>query len=404
MRRRCTWACICALLLIGQSQAQDRLSMTGAVDLRWVHATGDTSWLNGGTGSLRFDENHEGLRLGRAFVATRLRLSDETSVHAVIETYGDHDRNPLDLGELWLEWRPFPATAVRWRTKVGAFHMPVSLENRASGWSDVYAITPAALNTWLGEEFRTIGVETEARWMGASSGYLGDFAVIGAVYGWNDPAGAVIADRGFALTDRPSTLFGGLGRPPIELYHEIDRRPGYYGGLEWRHHDRLELRALRYDNRADPGASTTAGASAWRTWFSSLGARLEPTEHWTFIAQYLDGGTVIGPDAAGADQFRMKLRTGFALASLAWGHERVTLRRDEFRTHQLSGFFGPPADEYGHATTLAAMHEFDDSWVFAAEWLRVSSRFPPRVNYGAPASALESQLQLSVRYRFRLTL
>ena len=84
--------------------------------------------------------------------------------------------------------------------------MPVSLENRGVGWSDVYSITPSALNTWTGEEFRTIGAELEGRWLGASHGYLGDVALVGAVYGWNDPAGALIADRGYA-TRKPALHF-----------------------------------------------------------------------------------------------------------------------------------------------------------------------------------------------------
>ncbi len=34
-------------------------------------------------------------------------------------------------------------------------------------------------------------------------------------------------------------------------------RTGYYAGLSWRHHDQWEVRALRYDNRADPGATNS---------------------------------------------------------------------------------------------------------------------------------------------------
>jgi hypothetical protein len=281
--------------------------------------------------------------------------------------------------------------------------MPVSMENRGTGWSDVYTITPAALNTWLGEEFRTLGAEFEARWLGASHGYLGDLALVAAAYGWNDPAGVVLAERGFALTDRPSTLFGGLGRPPVTLYHEIDRRPGYYAGVAWRHHDRLELRALRYDNRADPGAATAAGGGAWRTRFSSLGVRLEPAAPWTLIAQYLDGDTAIGPDSDPSAQFRMTYHAAFALASFEWRRERLTTRYDDFRTHQLSGFYGPPDDEAGHAWTFGWTHEIAEQWQLATEWIRVSSRFPPRAQYGMPPEMVESQVQLAIRYRLHAT-
>ncbi|MDB6082341.1 MAG: hypothetical protein JWN43_222 [Gammaproteobacteria bacterium] len=382
------------------ASAQDRLNVDGVIDLRWVHATGERSFLNGGLGDLRFDPDHQGVRLGRALLAPTWRVSDIVTVHADLDAYGDHDRNPVDLGEFYVDVRPFPTSSIRWRARAGAFFMPISLENRGVGWTAVYTITPSAVNTWIGEEFRTIGAEVEARWLGASADYLGDVALVAAAYGWNDPAGALIAQRGFALTDRPSTLFGGLGRPPISLYHEIDRKPGYYGGLSWRHHDRLEVHALRYDNRADPGAVTAAGGGAWRTRLWSFGLRLEPSAYWTFIAQYLDGDTAVGADSSGDDQFYMRFHTAFALGSFEWSRERLTVRYDDFKTHQLSGYYGPPSNDTGHGWTFAAFHEWSDHWQLAAEWLRVVSRFPPRVALGDAAMQAESQFQLAVRYRF----
>jgi hypothetical protein len=334
-------------------------------------------------------------------------LTDIVSLHAVLDTYGDHNRNPVDVSELYLDIRPFPINSIRWRGRIGAFYMPVSLENRGIGWSDVYSITPSAVNSWIGEEFRTIGAEVEARWLGASSGYLGDFALVGAVYGWNDQAGALLAERGFALTDRPSTLFGYLGSPPIGFYHEVDRNPGYYGGLAWRHHDRLEVRALHYDNRGNPTAETQSGFYAWRTRFDSAGARLEPDAHWTFIAQYLDGDTASqGYDEYSSDEytplFDMRYRAAFALASYEWGRERLTARYDEFHTHQVSGFDGPPSDQDGHAWTFAWSYELGEHWQFVAEYIRASSSFPPRTELDESVFDTQTQVQIAARYRFEL--
>jgi hypothetical protein len=393
---------LCGIALgTADAAAQDRLSVAGDIDVRWVNASGDLSFLNGGPGILRFDPEHEDIRLGRVFLAPKWRLTDILTLHAVIDAYGDHDRNAVDLSEFYLEVRPFPTSPVRWRARFGAFFMPVSLENRGIGWTDVYSITPSAVNTWLGEEFRTIGAELEARWLGASSGYLGDIALVAGAYGWNDPAGVLIAQNGFSLTDRPSTLFGDLGKPPLDFYHEIDRKPGYYGGLIWRHHDRLEVRALRYDNRGDPGAETAAGVYAWRTRFSSLGARLEPSEHWTFIAQYLDGNTAVGPDSAGSDQFYMAFHAYYALSSFEWARERLTARYDDFHTHQLSGIYDAPSDETGHSWTFAWSHECGDRWQFIGEWIHASSSFLPRIERGASAAQIETQFQLAIRYRFQ---
>jgi hypothetical protein len=379
--------------------AQDRFTVDGDVDLRWVHATGETSFLNGGLGLLRFDPDHDGLELGRAFLAPNWRVTDIVSVHAVLDTYGDHNRNPADVSECYVDLRPFPTGAVRWRARAGAFFMPVSLENRGIGWADVYTITPSTINTWMGEEFRTLGAEVEARWLGASHGYLGDVSLVGAVYGWNDPAGVLIWLRGWGLTDRPSTLFGTLGSPPIDFYHEIDHRPGFYGGLTWRHHDRLEIRVLRYDNNADPAAENAAGHYAWRTRFTSLGARIEPDAHWTFIAQYLDGDTAAGANYDDEQQIYLRFRSAFALASFEWGPERLSARFDDFHTHQISGILGPRSQD-GHAWTLSWSREFAEHWQLAAEWLRVASTFPPRIFEGESPQQVETQLQIALRYRF----
>lgn len=396
-------AVLASLLGIASASAQDRLDLTAEADVRWVAASGAPSYLNGGEGLLRFDPEHEDLRLGYALLAARLRISDTLTAHVVADAYGDHDRNFIDLSEAYLEARPFPSNAIRWSAKAGAFFMPVSLENRGPGWTDVYTITPSALNTWIGEEFRTIGTQVEARWLGASQGYLGDVALVGAIYGWNDPAGELLADRGFGLTDRPSTLFGGIGQPPEEAYHEVDRRPGYYGGLMWRHHDWLELRALRYDNRADPYAETTT-AYAWHTRFSTVGARLEPTEHWTFIAQYLDGTTATAADIVTESLFVMNYRTAFTLVSLKQHRERFTVRFDDFQTHQVAGYYGLPPNELGHAWTLGWMHDFGQGWTTALEWIRATSEFPPREEYEETDGLIESQLQLAVRYRIHAAL
>ena len=399
---------VCRLVLLslvlwaGNASAQDRLNLNGDVDLRWVQASGITSFLNGGLGILRFDPDHEGFQLGRAFLAPDWRATDIVSVHAVIDAYGDGDRNAVNLSEFYVDVRPFPTGPIRWRARVGAFFMPVSLENRGIGWTNVYSITPSAVNTWIGEEFRTIGVEFEGRWLGASSGYFGEVALVAATYGWNDPAGVLLAERGFGLSDRPSELFGGLGRPPIGFYHEIDRKPGVYGGLSWKHHDWLEVRALRYDNRGDPGAATQAGGQDWRTRFSSIGASLQPIDHWTIVAQYLDGDTAVGVGSLAEPQFYMKFHSGIALASFEWTLEQLTVRYDDFDTHQLSGFYGPPSDQTGHGWTFAWSHRYGDHWQSVLEWLRVASVFPPRLEQGESPAQVESQFQLAVRYRFKL--
>ena len=166
--------------------------------------------------------------------------------------------------------------------KIGAFYPPVSLEHRAPGWSNPYTISSSALNTWIGEELRTIGVGYELEYLGQQSGSAWDFGLNAALYGWNDPAGIIIALRGFAMHDRQTPVFGRIGsyaygRPDQRvLFAEIDNRVGYYVGGYAKHDIGIELRALHYDNRADPSAfMPSIDDYAWDTRFDSLGLRYD---------------------------------------------------------------------------------------------------------------------------------
>ena len=110
----------------------------------------------------------------------------------------------------------------------------------------------------MGEELRTIGVGYELEHLGEASGSAFDFGVNAAVFGWNDPAGVVLALRGFALHDRQTPVFGRIGtyayggREQRVEFAEIDHRAGYHVGGYVKHDSGIELSGLHYDNRADP--------------------------------------------------------------------------------------------------------------------------------------------------------
>jgi len=389
-------------LVIGDAGAQDRVELAGVIDVRLVHSTGAESYLDGGPGLLRFDSTQDGLRFGEAVVSGKFRILDTLSFNLVASTFGDHNNAWGALSEAYFEYRPFPSGPWRFRARLGAFHVPVSLEHRGVGWTTVYSLTPSAINTWMGEEFRTIGAEGEARWRDAEGRVPGDFALVAGVYGWNDPAGVLLADRGFALSDRSSTIFGHLGVPPLDFYQEIDHRPGAYAGASWRRGELIELRALHYDNRADPGANDGGFDYAWHTRFTSWGARLEPGTRLTLIAQFMEGATFVGPDSAGDAQLKMDFHAAFVLGSLEFGSGRLTARYDDFYTKQLRGYYGPPSNQTGHAWTMAWMQQLGERWELGAEWLQVQSVFPPRVEYNNTNPSLtETLIQAAVRYHFR---
>jgi hypothetical protein len=371
------------------------------LDARLLTSNGHESFLDGGLGALRFGEDQSGLQLGRVRFGLDQPVGQVVNLHLDTSTWDDDDKNPLDLTEAYLEYRPYPRAGYRARVKAGAFYAPISLENRASGWESPYTLSSSAINTWIGEELRTIGLEGQLEWLGTRSGHSFDIKLTAALFGWNDPVGGMVAGHGFALHDRQTTLFGRVGPrnvPPLygrELFHEIDGRVGAYAGVEVRYLDRLAVRALRYDNRADPKEfDPQLGDFAWDTRFDSEGLRFESAQGWTAILQWLDGETYIAP---GGPWIEWLFDSRFALLSKKIGPHTLSVRYDDFSVD--SNLSDREGVQNGHAWTAAYVLEPNSHWRFTFEWLRVRSELGNRPVYlNESPLATESQLQLAVRY------
>jgi hypothetical protein len=374
-----------------------------SLEVRAIATQSDqASFLNGGGGKLRFDEQHSGLRLGSLRLGYRGDITDTLRLTAEAFAYGDHDVKPIDLTELQLAWRPIPRSLLRHEVKVGGFYAPISLEHRMRGWRSPYSLSASAINTWVGEELRTIGVEYNADWLGQQDNKAFNFGFTAAAYGWNDPAGVVIALRGWALHDRQTTLFGKLGQPGQGIidgrtlfYPDIDHRVGYYVGGTANYRGLLEVRALHYDNRGNPAAmAPPIDDGAWHTKFESIGARLTPDDHWTIMWQRITGGTYIG---AQKPPNCWLYDSDYWLLSWLQGKNRLTVRRDDYRMNQNISYFGALNSDRGHALTVAWVYEFNPGFSLIAESLQQTSDLSSRRWVGAPVAARERQLQLALR-------
>lgn len=366
-----------AILLGATAPWADAGGFDVTVDVRAVASDGRRSFLDGGLGKLRFDDGDDGLRLGRLRMAWRGAVGEAWQVHVDASAWSGDDHNAIDLTEAFVEWRPVPQSAWRTRARIGAFYPPISLEHRAAGWTNPYFHSSSALNTWVGEELRTIGAEYRVEYSGAERGSEIDVGLGAAVYGWNDPAGVVIGTRGWALHDRQTPLFGRIGTLPLTgpvqrvMFAEIDDRPGFYLHGFLRQGDRLELRALWYDNRADP-ASFDSGVFeyGWDTRFGALGARYETSTRTTLIAQMLNGSTDMGPGA----KFRWTFDSAFILVSQQWNQHRFSARIDRFSMNLNETVFPVSrARERGNAWSLAWTWTARPGLELSAEWLEVDS-------------------------------
>jgi hypothetical protein len=372
-----------------------------ALDLRAVRSDGRDSFLEDGQGKLRFDDQDEGLRLGRWYAAIDAPLGESFAVHVAGSTWDDDDKNPFDLTEAWLEYRPVPRAGFKPRLRLGAFYPPMSLESRAAGWETPYTITPSAIGSWIGEEIRTVGLEGQLDWLGTRLGHSLDLQLTAALFGWNDPAGTMLATHGFALHDRQTTLFGRVGAPRSdptiakkEVFREMDDRPGFYVGAQASYLDRVVFNFLRYDNRADPSTFDAAiDDFAWLTKFDAAALRLEGGDGWTAILQALEGDTWIAP----GPWRRWRFDSQSALLARRFGMHMLAARYDAFAVEYQDN---PRArgSEDGHAWTVAYTLDRGGPWRFALEWLRVTSDVRARIPLGESPLATESKIEFSARY------
>ncbi|HEX3838897.1 MAG TPA: hypothetical protein VHW25_18225 [Steroidobacteraceae bacterium] len=372
-----------------------------SLDMRLVGADAPTSFPDGGLGVLRYGDNRDGLQLGRARVALAQDLGDLFTFRIDASAWGDHDRNPLDVTEAYLQLHPYPLGDWRVRVKFGAFYAPISLENRADGWESPYTLSSSATNSWVAQELRTIGSEFKLEWLGTHSGHDFDAGAAVGVFGWNEGAGTALVNSGFTITDWQGSLFGRVGRPggpsvPIDEYHQYDNRAGTYVSVDVHYLDRITLEGLHYDNRADPTAEDpVTDHYGWHTRFNTAGLRAENAAGWTAIVQWMAGTTAVDPEQFGL--LRWDFATRYVLLSKRSGASTFSARYDDFKVGGEQSY--PMGDQAGHALTLAYRLQPGSHWRFTLEWVRARGFQANRTLLTDEAPfATQSDVQLSIRY------
>ena len=397
-----------AILLAASSaaRAQD-FQLHGFLDLRAVAPADHTSWDDGGLGKSRYGSGDGGVRAGAAVLDANWQVTPALSAAATVQYQPDESRH-LDVLDAYLRHRPASTTPWRWSLKVGAFFAPISLENEGVGWTSPWTLTPSAINSWVGEELRTTGGEFSIEHRGSNTFQAGF-----AVFGKNDPAGELLATRGWSLSDLASGLRASVREPdvyaplagttpPVEYrpFDEIDHRPGWYADASWESAAYGKLVLLRYDNRADPArheAYNDREVFAWHTRFWSLGARTRVGDI-TLIAQAMDGDTAFEP--VPELYLDTHFHSGFLLAGWERGAWRPALRFDLFSLRQTPSSLPDPLSEHGNALTAALNWRPNERLRITGEWLRIDSTRTQRTLEGLAPRQIDRQLQVSARVYF----
>ncbi len=388
------------------------IDVRGLVDARLVLTDNTISWKNRGLGKTRWGAGTDGDsrvlgKLGEASLIFLPKLTWDLSgvIHVKVDS---QQHQPVDVVEAFLRYKPVPRSEYNYQVKLGAFFPPISLENDAIAWTSPYTITSSAINSWIGEELKTIGGEfTVGR---DFEDFDASFTIAGYIA--NDPAGSLLAWRGWALYDREAGLFdqlplpaipsletGSMARqaPYVEPIVELDDRVGGYASVTLDHYALGKLSVLYYDNQAFDRAFDLK-QYAWDTYFTSVGYETFLPGDVELLSQFMIGNTSMGTRPVIGSKVDNDFWSAFVLLSKRFGNHRVSFRYDHFEIADDDLIADDPNNETGNAWTAAYVLRPFDKQRLTLEILHVESNRPARIGLGVPSRANETVLPASYRF------
>lgn len=396
-----------AILVPSLAQAQVGIgALHAVVDARAVAVNGEKSWVDGGFGKARFGSDGDWDFQPKVTEATVMWMPKFTTALSatIVGGYQDGLDNPVDLVEAFVAVKPLPHGSTQWSVRAGLFWPPVSQEHTGGAWSVGETITPSAINAWIGEEVKVVGVE------GTITQQFGEHEVsaTGAVFGYNDTSGTLLSFRGWALHDLKAPAFSKLPLPPLPAslvnpqapktkpLEELDNRAGYYVKVTWRPPLPFNLSALYYDNNGDPLVERDR-QWGWDTRFWNIGTEIVLGDRTKIIAQVMDGSTAMGfpsPKLWVLTDFS----SAFVLLNRQVGDGAVTARYDTFKTRNTGQRLGPADDEDGWAITTAYRRPLNDKLTLFFEGMYVTSEKDARSRAGLAPRQDQTVLQTGLRF------
>ncbi|WP_404342107.1 hypothetical protein [Pseudoalteromonas mariniglutinosa] len=384
---------------------------TGLLSVAAVQGDELLSFQRAGVGLYRYDNQHDGIMLSQALLSNRIELTTNWSAHSVLNIQQDKDVK-IGFSQAYAQYQPLTKNHYKWTLKAGGFYPQMSLENPELGWTSPYNYSHSAINTWLAEELRTVGVEASVKRLGNRVRSAHSFNWFAAVFKGNDPAGTLLAWRGFAIHQRQTTFNERVrfARPvsfaTLQLskqsdyvlpFEEVDGRFGYYLGMHWDYYKQSQFRVYYYDNNGDPGAlNVDTGQYAWDTRFLSVAWLYKFDKQTRFIMQLLGGKTAMGQQRGINNDFY----SHFALFSHQIKQHRFTVRYDYFTVRDKDDWQFDPNQSNGESVTASWRYNLSEQWQLGAEisWLKSDAAHRQPIGFNQVMS--QQQLMLVAQWRF----
>lgn len=391
---------------------QERFDLRYSVDARLVTTPPTASFLDGGLGKTRYGTKPRAVQAKLAqvvFVPTWHALTT-LDVRAQLNVDAERDLGRrIDLVEAETRFRPALTDRLGLDVRAGLFFPRISLENTDTGWLSPYTVSFSAINSWIAEEVRSLGIEGGPTLRLDDTGT--ELRVSGSVTRRNDPAGTLLAWRGFAFHDRVTAAHDRVPLPPLRSFARPDLFPGqalYSQPLRevdsrWTWSASASLTSPKYRVRAlyqpETADKTAFDGSqyAWKTGFLAVGGarNVGPAE---FILQGIKGRTRMGRTPESQPAVDARFAALFGLATVALRDHRVTLRYDAFDVDDKDrAALTDPNDESGSAWTFAYSVGLSSHVRVFAELLRVTSSRTNRADLKERPRQIETLGTLNLR-------
>ena len=403
-------ACAAALLIsIAAPVAAETFDLRGFMTARGASTSGLHTWMGGGLG--RFDTGGTGKATGLGDV--QLGIDWQPVSHIVVHAHGLARAEPSEnrgkragLVSAYVEAN-FDRGPHEFSFRAGQFFPGTSRENTADLWTSPYTISYSALNSWIANEVRPMGVSAE--WRVLTSNGVITTAITG--FKGNDSMGALIAWRGWTIGNRLSVYNEVLPLPPlaslkttfagqrrdgtVPFENDLDGRLGYAARVRYSIPERFNIQFARVDNRGD--RLLHRGEYAWATDFNHIGAELHARET-TVLAEWMGGRTTMGPILIGVDA---NFYAACVLGSQRIGRSRLSARLDWFQTSDNRSVINDRYDEHGRAWTFAWLYDVRAHWRAGAEFTQVTGTHMEAAEAELPPTFDGRSFTLELRYSVR---
>lgn len=381
--------------------------LSGRVEVALVDADDVLTYQRQGVGILRPEDN--GLQFQQGFLRYQHQLTSSWSIDAVANYYEDGEQH-VGFTQAFVQYKPLSPNPIKFKSRLGFFYPAMSIENVAEGWLSPYTYTQSSINSWIGEELRTVGGEFSAFSSGRSRRSPWSWEAHFGLFKGNDPLGSLITWRGFAMHDRqslhhdrinfariPSVISDDTIDGPawVEPFREIDGKWGFYVGGHIRYYRESELRYYYYDNKAEPNTVNDERLYSWRTKFHSIAAQHNINPNWRLMAQVLDGATDMGIRIVYAD-----FTAWYLAARYKQGKHSITARYDYWDVREDDNMPEDQNNNDGDGITIAWRYQLDENWELGAEFHRNTSWVENRQQVNQPTQFDQSQSRFVVSYQF----